>query len=291
MIRSATGADLPALRRLWQENRHNFFTCGWEDLTDLLQTGTALVGVWPGEEAELWGFVVFDAPAPTAAPGSLADGALRAAVFDHNLPATASGNHLIAQAIAGLQATGHPFQLTALTREAWLVRLLREARFAVVDHLCLYQRTRHSLPTPADCALLRPLRQDELTTLGALDRLTFPPLWRMAKAELLELIFTCRVQAAEVDGTLAGYAAISLHPAQDRYDEAQAQLTRLAVHPSFQGRGIGRQLLIDSIAYAHAHGCYRIFLNTPESNPPAQHLYESLHFRRHGGRMPVLVFE
>lgn len=289
-VRTATPADLPAIRRLLQENRHSFLACGLEDLPDLLgRVGTA-VGILPGDGAAVWGFVAFDAPAPTAAAGSLQDGALRAAVIGCHLPPGASAERLIGQTIASLQAAGQPFQLTALTDEAWLLKLLHEQKFVIADHLCFYQRTRRSLPTPAGSALLRPLRQDELTALTALDNAAFPPLWRMADAELLELIFTCRVQAAAVDGQLAGYVALSLHPAPDRHDENQAQLSRLAVYPAFQGQGIGRQLLLDSIAYAHAQGCYRILLNTPESNPTAQRLYESLHFRRHGARVPVLVY-
>jgi ribosomal-protein-alanine N-acetyltransferase len=291
MIRPPTPADLPAIRRLWQENRHSFLNCGLEDLPDLLGKAGAAVGLWPGEDADVWGFVAFDAPAGKAVPGSLPDGALRAALIGRHLPLGASTEQLIGQVIASLQAAGQPFQLTALTGESWLERLLAGQGFAVADHLCFYQRTRRSLPDATGAAFLRPLRQDDLPALQELDRIAFPLLWRMSDTELLELIFTCRVQAAEVDGRLAGYMALSLHTAQDRYDDNQAQMVRLAVHPSLRGRGIGRQLLVESIAYAHANDCYRILLNTPESNPAAQRLYESTHFRRHGARMPVLVYQ
>lgn len=290
MIRPALPTDLPAVRRLWQENRHSFLSCGLEDVPDLLNGAGAVVGLLPGEGAGVWGFVAFDAPAATAAPGSLQDGALRAALIGRQLPAGASAEQLIDQVITSLTAKGQPFQLTALTDENWLERLLIGQGFAVADHLCFYQRTRRSLPPSTQRTHLRPLRQDELAALTALDNTAFPPLWRMSDAELLELIFTCRIQAAEVDGQLVGYLAISLHAAQERHDDNQAQMVRLAVHPSFQGQGIGRQLFVESIAYAHAQGCYRILLNTPESNPTAQGLYESLHFRRHGARLPVLVY-
>ena len=290
MIRPPTPADLPAIRRLLQESRHSFLNCGVEDLPDLLGKAGAAVGLLPGEGAGAWGFVAFDAPAPSAAPGSLQDGALQAALIGRQLPADASAEQLICQIITSLTAKGQPFQLTALTDESWLERLLTGEDFAVADHLCFYQRSRRSLPASTQRTHLRPLRQDELAALTALDNAAFPPLWRMTDAELLELIFTCRIQAAEVEGQLAGYAAISLHTAQERHDENQAQLARLAVFPALQGQGIGRQLLIDSIAYAHAQGCYRILLNTPESNPTAQGFYESLHFRRHGARRPVLIY-
>ena len=287
-IRRVTPADLPAVRRLWQENRHSFLACGPEDLPGLLGEAGAVVGLLPDEG--VWGFVAFDAPARNVLPGSLPDGALRAALIGRHLPPGVSADDLLAQAIASRQAGGHPFQLTALTGESWLEALLVRQGFAITDHLCFYQRTRRNLPDSTGAAFLRPLRQDELPVLHELDRAAFPPLWRMSDAEFLELLFTCRMQVGEIDGQLVGYAAISLHPAQDRYDDDQAQMVRLAVHPSFQGRGIGRQLLSESIAYAHAHDCYRILLNTPESNPAARQLYESVHFRRHGARMPVFVY-
>lgn len=289
MIRPPTPADLPAIRRLWQENRHSFFNCGLEDLPDLLGKAGAAVGIQPDGDA--WGFVACDAPAPNAVPGSLADGALRVALIGRHLPPGASAEQLLGQIIVSLTAKDMPFQLTALTGESWLERLLTGQGFVSADHLCFFQRTRHNLPAATDAARLRPFRQDDLPALQALDRIAFPPLWRMSDTELLELIFTCRVQAAEVDGEFAGYMALSLHAAQDSFDDNQAQLVRLAVHPSLRGQGIGRQLLVESIAHAHANRCYRILLNTPESNPAAHSLYESIHFRRHGARMPVFVYQ
>lgn len=291
MIRPAISADLPAIQHLLQESRQSFLTCGAEDLPHLLQNGMTAVGTLPGKREHLWGFMAFEGASPQVLPGSLQDGALRAAAIAPQIPPEATPEQLVAQILAACHAASQPFQLTALTPKEWLARLLQGQGFAVVDHLGLYQRVRRSLPTVAIASVhLRPLTLDEIPRLIALDSHTFPPLWRMSEADISELCFTCRVQAAEVDGQLAGYAAIALHPDPDGYDENEAQLTRLAVHPGFQGRGIGRQLAAESIAYAHANRCYRVLLNTPESNQAAQRLYASLHFRRHGALMPVLVY-
>lgn len=290
MIRLATPADLPAVRRLADENRHSFLTCGLEDLPDLLGKGRAGVGVLPG--GALWGFVGFDGATAHAARGSLQDGALRAVLVARWLPAGASLDQLIGQVIAEhLRGVDLPLQLTALTRESWLANPLAAQGFRVVDHLCFYQRTRRSLPAPAQIAQTRGLRPDDIPALTALDRAAFSPLWRMDDRGLAELCLNSRVQVAEIEGQMAGYAALSLHRAEDRYDDNEAQLARLAVHPDFQGLGIGRQLLGESIAHAHAQECYRILLNTPESNPASRALYASFHFRRQGARMPVLVYQ
>lgn len=290
MIRPATPADLPAIRRLWQESRHIFLAGGLEDVPDLLRRGSAALGHWPGAADELWGFVACAA----AGEEPLADLqriSLRAAVLARRLPPDAAPAQLVRRVLAGLTETGPPLEVMALTDESWLIRLLTEGGFTTADYLCFYLRTRRSLPAAPSVALLRPLAQDEIPALAALDNLAFSSLWRMSRAELTELCFTCRLHAALIDGQLAGYSALALHPAQDRHDEAQAQLSRLAVHPDFQGRGVGRQLLAESIAFAHAHDTYRVLLNTPESNQRSRQLYELFHFRRYGARVPVLVYQ
>lgn len=288
MIRPATLADLPAIRRLWQESRHLFLAGGLEDVPDLLRRGSAAVGQWPGAGDELWGFVACAAAAGDEPSPALQRVALRAALLGRRLPSDRAAEELVRQVLAGM---GSPLDVMALTDESWLVRLLTASGFAIADYLCYYLRTRRSLPPAPPVALLRPLAQEEIQALAALDNLAFSSLWRMSRAELTELCFTCRLQAALIDGQLAGYSALALHPAQDRHDEAQAQLSRLAVHPAFQGRGVGRQLLAESIAFAHAHDTYRILLNTPESNRRSRQLYETVHFRRYGARVPVLVYQ
>lgn len=291
MIRPATSADLPAIRRLWQESRHIFLAGGLEDLPDLLRRGSAAVGHWPGAADDLWGFVACAEAAGDEPSAHRKRISLRAAVLARRLPPDATPAELVRRVLAGLAETGPPAEVMALAEESWLIRLLTEGGFTTADYLCFYLRTRRSLPSAPPVALLRPLAQDEIPALAALDHLAFPSLWRMSRAELTELCFTCRLHAALIDGQLAGYSALALHPAEDRLDEAQAQLSRLAVHPALQGRGVGRQLLAESIAFAHAHDTYRILLNTPESNQRSRQLYEQFHFRRYGARVPVLIYQ
>ncbi len=99
------------------------------------------------------------------------------------------------------------------------------------------------------------------------------------------------MRAAWLDDRLVGYAAISLNGAFDDPTTAgpSAFLARLAVHPSVQGRGVGRQLLADSIAYAHSQGHNPIYLNTQVSNEQSQRLYEGMGFRSMGRVFQVYV--
>ena len=70
--------------------------------------------------------------------------------------------------------------------------------------------------------------------------------------------------------------------------EQHAHLTRLAVHPDYQGQGIGRQLLYQAIVDALNAGADLITLNTQETNQRSLALYKRFGFIDTGLRMPVL---
>lgn len=57
------------------------------------------------------------------------------------------------------------------------------------------------------------------------------------------------------------------------------ELSKMAVSPRFQGRGIGRRLLEHAIAYAKDSGAHSLFLGSSTRLPTAVHLYESVGFR------------
>lgn len=52
----------------------------------------------------------------------------------------------------------------------------------------------------------------------------------------------------------------------------------VAVHPSYQRRGIARKLILQALSYGKAHGATRAFLAADECNEHAIHLYEQLGF-------------
>jgi GNAT superfamily N-acetyltransferase len=79
---------------------------------------------------------------------------------------------------------------------------------------------------------------------------------------------------AELEGRTVGCCALLAQAA----DPHTYELAKLAVTPEFQGRQIGRQLMLAVIAKARAMGAQRLFLLTNSSLKPARKLYESLNF-------------
>jgi ribosomal protein S18 acetylase RimI-like enzyme len=57
------------------------------------------------------------------------------------------------------------------------------------------------------------------------------------------------------------------------------ELQHLRIHPDFHRQGIGARLSGEVIAYAAAHGCRTLLLNTSVPQHPARRLYEKLGFR------------
>ncbi len=217
------------------------------------------------------------------------------------------------------------WQLVYYDADNWLVRPLLAAHFAQIDRVQflelqrlsrrvgeIHEQLSQSVAQVVDedgrhgTIELRPAQPNDVEPLAALDGETFDPLWHMDAPRLLELLLSCHVCVATARSSptdtaeaerLVGYAALcgptsTAGAGQSLWVEAaasEAMLARLAVHPSAQGRGIGRRLLMDSLSAAHDRGAETVVLNTQTSNARSQALYRSLGFRRTGEIYPVLT--
>ena len=90
---------------------------------------------------------------------------------------------------------------------------------------------------------------------------------------------------AEVQGRTVGFG-ITTTGLSGNY----AHLIRVAIHPDFQGRGLGRQLVVDAVRFARELSAPGLALNTQASNRVSRRLYESLGFRQTGHTLAVMVY-
>ena len=85
---------------------------------------------------------------------------------------------------------------------------------------------------------------------------------------------------AEVAGEYAGF--LYWHPGEKPFFAPGigkfAHIREVQVLEKFQGRGIGRKLIVYALEKLKALGTQDIFLATAETNDSARHLYESLGF-------------
>lgn len=285
-IAAATLADLTDVRHLLQTAAYCYLDIGAEDVALLLAQSHSTLGQ---ETGKLWGFLgvqIEERPAtlPDAAP-------TRAYVRVLAVQRPARPGPALQALLAPLQAqvagVAPGVQLICYGAEVWVHQTLTENGFVETERVQFFEldrltRRAAELPPSPEQVLLTPGHPDHLAELARLDAAAFPPLWHFGPKDLLEMLMRCRVQLAWWDGVLAGYTAVCAN------SRSEAQLARLAVHPAYQGRGVARALLGDTIVYA-AQEFDRLVLNTQTTNRRSQKLYAGFGFRPIGLSVPVLV--
>ncbi len=183
----------------------------------------------------------------------------------------------VAVQLEGLPAVAH------IGNVAWLVDDLQGRGFEIREWIVAFERHGSDLPPAVpQTALIRPAHYSDMSTLLALDGLAFNHIWRKSAGNFNEAIARAdSFTVAELDGRIVGYEWF------ERYHK-HAHLTRLAVHPAYQRRGIGAQLLHTAVTDALASGANMITLNTQENNQRSRALYERFGFVFSQQRMPVL---
>ncbi len=132
---------------------------------------------------------------------------------------------------------------------------------------------------------IRPMGVNDLDRVSAIERSCFSTPWSQNTFNNLLNRRDSDLWVAAVDGSVVGYAVVW-------FVAEEAELGNLAVMPGWRGRGLGRQLLDQSIAFASEQEASRIYLEVRPSNLAAQQLYESRGFivvglRRRYYRAPV----
>lgn len=184
------------------------------------------------------------------------------------------------QAARNLEASG----LVHVGTFAWLVDGLVSHGFETREWIVVYERQGQAPPPNLTRAMvpIRTAHQKDLPTIAALDGLAFEHIWHMTVGNLREaLARAVSFAVAVIDNRVVAYEWCEMH-------NRHAHLTRLAVHPAYQGQGIGAQLLHRAISDALNHGANAITLNTQENNERSRMLYQRFGFTNTGERLPIL---
>lgn len=125
-------------------------------------------------------------------------------------------------------------------------------------------------------ASLRPMREEDLDAVLAIERRAYPFPWTWG-------IFRDCLQAAypawvlQHDGVVIGYGVLSLAA-------GEAHVLNVCTAPEAQGQGHGRRLLRALLQAARGHGAQRVFLEVRPSNALAVALYHQEGFNEIGRR-------
>ncbi|KWX08576.1 hypothetical protein TR75_00440 [Hydrogenibacillus schlegelii] len=126
--------------------------------------------------------------------------------------------------------------------------------------------------------ILRPMTEDDVPAVAALDRAVFTLPWSEASfRHELRHNPLARYFVLEQAGRILGYAGMWLV-----FDEAHG--TNIAVAPDVRGRGYGTRLMQHLIDVARDHSVRRMTLEVRVTNTIAQRLYAKFGFRPAGVR-------
>ena len=155
----------------------------------------------------------------------------------------------------------------------------RQIGFGALEEVIPYERPHCQVKPLSSRLALRPLAEDDLPALVALEEQAFPWLWWETAESFWETAQRpdCWVYTAWRGSDLVGYLILS-----QRND--LGHINRIAVHPRWQGQGYGAELLTYAIGDLARHGARRVGLNTQANNIRSQRLYERFAFQRTGER-------
>ena len=119
----------------------------------------------------------------------------------------------------------------------------------------------------------------------AVDALAFSPFWRLDRAGLREALKATqdhRLRVVLAKRRVVGYAICGA-------SAGRGFVQRLAVAPDWQGRGIGRKLLLDGLYWLQGRGLQEVAVNTQVGNGAALALYHQLGFKDDLAGLSVLT--
>ena len=161
------------------------------------------------------------------------------------------------------------------------------AGFEVEERLHLLAIDVRALPPVPAGLKVRRLGWHQRSAVLDVDRAAFDPFWQFDEASLgdaLRATPRTRFRGSPVPGDDSGLAAYAISGRAG----ARGFVQRLAVHPDYQHRGLGRGLLLDGLWWMRRRGVSRAVVNTQMGNDNALSLYQQVGFRREPAGLSVL---
>jgi ribosomal protein S18 acetylase RimI-like enzyme len=139
-------------------------------------------------------------------------------------------------------------------------------------------------PLDPSC-FIRPMEITDIEQVAKLDHTAFESMW-VNSEDKIRLAYTQAEHAsvAEMDGEIIGYELTTAN-------FFSAHLARIAIHPHFQQKHIGSNLICEMFKYFKRKGIYQISVNTQNNNTASLALYKSLGFELTGESFPVFRYK
>jgi ribosomal protein S18 acetylase RimI-like enzyme len=176
--------------------------------------------------------------------------------------------------------------MAAIPMQRWFQMVLERAGFEQTHRVVMlsWEAFRGALTSNAPEVNIRPMNYDDLPEVEAVDVAAFPPVWQNSQNSLALAYGQAAVATVlEEEGRIIGYQISTPTP-------MGGHLARLAVHPDYQGRGLGLALVNDLLSQFQRRGAQSVTVNTQQDNRVSLSLYEKVGFHRTGEEYPVYQF-
>jgi ribosomal protein S18 acetylase RimI-like enzyme len=294
-LKSSLSSPAPLVRRSQFEDIHQINYLVQTTSTTHLHIDWALPAEWVGRPT----FVVAEQPQAAYGKGLVA---CLAATADPppaawiRLAAVADGveplpllQAMLAQVLPALQREGVVelgWFVLAPGVEQWLPALGFSRRTQVITYvkkdLSLPEIGTTAVPTTT-AVQIRPVQNDDMAELAAIEAEAFEPLWRHSVNGLRAARHSAiSFDVAVLDGRIVAFQYSTA-------GEVGAHLSRLTVRPEVQGQGVGSALLQAAIEEYGRQGFRQVALNTQVDNTPSRRLYEKFGFKVNNDAYPVWV--
>ena len=275
-VRPAELADRVAIHRLTESHHRVHFNLDWWSFDQWLHDDHPSEAIWLAfDRQELIGLLAVpyeQSPVVWLRAMAVANGYSAAPVFAA----------LLARARSTLLARGAEY-VAVLAHPAWVSDLTLRANFTRYNEIVTMRKSDRVVPdlVRSPAAKIRLAQPEDIAVIAANDRASFDAVWQHSAASLARIFKSVsHFVVAEVDDRVVGHAFTDIY-------DGHGHLIRLVVDPAYQRRGIGEQLLRESLLYQNAMEAYPLTLNTQIDNASSQALY-----RRYGYQLtgePVRV--
>ncbi len=278
-VRPALLSDRAAIHRLTENAHRVHFNLDWWSFDQWLYADRPSEAIWLAyDQQELIGVL--------AAPFEQSPIVwLRSIAIANSYPAdpifTALFNHarsiLLAYGVERVAVLAHP---------EWVSDLTARMNFTLYNEIVTMRKSDRAIPEPthARVARIRPAMPDDIPVITANDRASFDAVWWHSAASLEHIMkAVSHFVVADIGDRVVGHAFSDVYG-------GQGHLIRLVVHPAYQQRGIGEQLLVESLQYQNQLGAYPFTLNTQIDNLASQALYRRYGYQLNGRSIKVMQY-
>lgn len=210
---------------------------------------------------------------------------IRLFVVSRNISAKNAWNHLWPATLEKLDLTSDLI-ITVMPLYDWLIGLVKNSGFIHKQDVILMINDLSGLPPRPSSypGSIRSMRITDLQEVRRVDQAAFDRIWQNSQ-DMLEIALSQAEVATvvEIDGTIIGYQVSSS-------TTMGGHLARLAVLPSYWGRGIGYGLVYDMLQHYIQRGTQRVTVNTQGDNLASIKLYMRAGFLSTGESYPVYCY-